>query len=60
MRYCLASDDDGHWYVIPAEKRDEWENWVQMPESTDYEAPSYAIPVDGHPTWITFERWKQE
>jgi hypothetical protein len=26
--FVLESDDDGHHYVIPVSKQDDWNNWV--------------------------------
>lgn len=45
--FCLTQDDDCHWYVIPSDKIDEWNNWIG---SEDYEngiVPEYAKSVDG-------------
>lgn len=44
-RFFLAHDDSGHRYVVPVERRDEWEAW-QEDRETD-EAPDYARRVEG-------------
>lgn len=50
MKYCLVSDDDGHDYVIPADKRDEWNRLIddEMNEAPDW---AYMISVAA----LTFE-----
>ena len=54
IRWCLDSDDDGHWYIIPVDKRGEWSTFVEDPERYGYEAPDWAISVNGHPSLVTF------
>lgn len=65
MRYRLTSDDDGHDYIIPADKLQEWrkylesfykasDNWKETPDE-----PSWATRIDGSSN-ITFENWKEE
>jgi hypothetical protein len=53
--FCLTLDDDGHWYVIPDDKRDAFNEWV---ESEDVECgltpPDWAVPVGGSPTRVRF------
>lgn len=48
--YILVSDESGHDYVIPQDKLDNWEAWVDLdsddPESWD--APDYAERVEGN------------
>lgn len=47
QRLCFVQDDDGHWYMIPASKREAFETWV---ESND---PDY----DGYYQGEDFDRY---
>lgn len=52
-RWCLTNDDDGHWYVIPADRKDDFEHWVYE-TSVDTLQPSWIWNVNGHPNNVTF------
>lgn len=45
MKYFIDCDQDGYNYLIPAEKREDWNEWNRF--DTFEEAPEYAIPIDG-------------
>ena len=49
-KYILCQDDDCHWYLIPADKKEEWNEWLDI-----YSLPKYAQKVDG-PHRLTFEK----
>lgn len=53
MRYVLQSDDDGHWYVIPAAKKDLFNEWIGGGYETQPQ-PEWAWQVGGHPNNVTF------
>ena len=57
QRWILVSDDDGHDYCIPAEKQDQFREWVESDEyESDYRGPDYAgYALGGSPTQLTFE-----
>jgi hypothetical protein len=55
--YFLSQDGSCHWYVVPAEKRAEWDAWRNIPEEDErsWEAPAFARRVDGpHAVVFTF------
>lgn len=63
MRYRLARDDDSHWYYIPADKVDEWNQYVESSsrywrernyDAETYALPEWARPIGGSPTSLTF------
>ena len=56
-RSRLVSDDDGHWFIIPADKWEEWEGWLENPETTDYTEPKWARYTNTHPSRVTFTDW---
>lgn len=60
QRFYLASDDDGHWYVVPAEKRTEWEGWIYSDAYMNGDVPEWAKAVNKSPGWVTFENWEIE
>ena len=55
---CLESDDSGHWYVIPYDKKKDWEEWEKSDDSHDGIEPIYAVRIDG-PTSIRFPWYKE-
>lgn len=57
MRYFLASDNDGHWYLVEAEKRVEWDAWCALASDDEraWEAPEFAARIVGSPENVTFE-----
>lgn len=50
MKYFLDQDEDCHWYLIPADKRAEWEAFRDDPEYL----PEWAEPLGGGPNRVEF------
>ena len=61
-RFFLARDCSNHWYLVPANKREEWNEWTNIDEddSRAWQEPEWAKRIGGHPHWITFECPKNE
>lgn len=61
QKYILNCDDDGHWYFFPIEKKEDFQQWVEIQYSEDYDNPIYGSypdwlkDVGGHPNTLTFE-----
>ncbi len=57
MRYFFDQDNDGHWYLIPAERFKEWEAFTELdPDSEEsWDVPIWANRLDGGPNLVTFE-----
>ena len=55
-RYFLTVDNSSHWYIVPVERREEWNDWREIPETDEraWFAPDYATAVDGAPGRVTF------
>ena len=55
-RYFLDQDNDGHWYVIPCENENEWEEWCNILEGDErgWQPPIFARSVGGSPRLVTF------
>lgn len=56
-RFFLGSDNDSHWYIVPACKRTEWEEFCNIPEDDErsWNVPAFAEPLGGCPSAITFQ-----
>jgi len=60
-KYILDQDDDGHWYYFPVENKQQFEDWLSVQYSDDYDNPLYGTMPDwlkevaGHPNRLTFE-----
>jgi hypothetical protein len=55
-RYFLDRDDSGHWYIVEAEFRAEWEAWNEMGDDRiSWESPKFAKILTRHPKWVEFE-----
>jgi hypothetical protein len=50
-RFYLDQDDDSHWYVIPADRATDWEDWCDSGAET---VPEWAQRVGGAHTLVTF------
>ena len=55
-RYFLGQDNDSHWYIVPDDKRAQWDAWINMrsSERLSWDAPEYAQAIGGSPGMVTF------
>ena len=64
-RFVFTKDDDGHWYVIPADKQDEaaayfdavynfWGGSSADENTTEPDRPEWLMDVGGAPSLVTF------
>lgn len=55
-RYFMTTDHDAHWYIVPTEKRMDWERWLDIDETepASWEAPAFAKRIGGSPSLVTF------
>ncbi|MGE3341541.1 MAG: hypothetical protein AB7J46_06630 [Candidatus Altimarinota bacterium] len=56
-RFRIVGDDDGHYYIIPEEKWEAWEAFLEWSE--DGVVPKFAERIN-HYSNITFSNWKKE
>jgi hypothetical protein len=56
ISYFLDSDADGHWYLVPAALRAEWDAWTDLDPETvaAWITPVWATELGGHPSAVTF------
>ncbi len=68
--FRLQSDDDGHWYVVPTAKSQEWSDWLEadtaywknLSDDTQIDAPEFpawAVRIDS-PYTIVFPAYEEE
>ena len=56
-RFFFDQDMSCHWYLVPASKREAWNEWTELDEDDDaWEPPSFEKRLDGHPNGMTFEK----
>lgn len=55
-RYRLEQDNDCHWYVIPAARQQEWDDWLAIPSDDEraWEPPDFASALGGSYSLLTF------
>lgn len=69
--YVLVKDDDGHWYVCPADKRhdaldaldkvaDYWRLTTDADGTEEPAVPDYLVPVGGAPGRVVFAHYRIE
>jgi hypothetical protein len=55
VRFMIVSDDDGHDYVIPAEKRAEWREYIEAAYGDDPpDEPEWVRAIGGSLSLLTF------
>jgi len=54
-RYFLDEDNSGHWCIVEADHRAEWEAWISLDASDEraWTTPDFARGIDG-PSRVTF------
>lgn len=66
MRLKFVSDDDGHWYAIPADKRDDFEGWVESESRWVEDEYTYTgedfekYRLNMHPSNYTFDNLEED
>jgi len=67
--YCFIPDNDGHWYIIPADKRREtydyfeklYSYWEYMPEDEDEPIePEWINKIKVGISYVTFPSYEYE
>jgi hypothetical protein len=57
-RFRLLSDDDGHYYLVPAEKEEEFNIWVDSFNDEEGDPDGYeelgAVSLGCSPTYVSF------
>jgi len=56
--YVIVSDDDGHNYVIPADKIKDWDYWLM--DACDDILPSWCKTIGGSITLVKFTNYRIE
>lgn len=55
-RFYLTTDNDGHWFIVPVSKQDEWTAWCELDQDdpSAWKYPEFAEGIGGSPTLVTF------
>lgn len=54
--YIMNTDAEGHVYIIPERREDDFNAWAHTSES-DGSHPPWADPVGGSPTLVVFPQY---
>jgi hypothetical protein len=56
-KYFLDTDNDSHWHLIEAERREDWENWCELDtdDESSWNVPDFAHSLGGGPNCVEFE-----
>lgn len=57
--FVIVSDDDGHWYIIPGEMKEEFSKWVEATNDeieTIFDFDDCRLP--GAPSWVKILAWE--
>ena len=61
-QYFLDRDNSAHWYLVEADRRDEWNRWRDLDEDnpTGWIAPPFSARLNTHLSRIVFENPKEK
>lgn len=48
QRFFISSDDSGHDYLVPVDRREDWDRWREIPSDDErsWIVPLYAVPFE--------------
>jgi ferric-dicitrate binding protein FerR (iron transport regulator) len=55
-RYFFAQDNSSHWYLVDADRREEWQRWCELDDEhpASWDVPEYAQRLEGGVSQVTF------
>lgn len=58
--HILVQDNDSHWYVIPKDKNDAWNDFCAIPSDDEraWDIPDFAEQVGGCPSLVLFKTYE--
>ena len=58
--YFLSQDNDSHWYVIPSEKEEDWNDFLDIDEDDEasWDIPDWADAIGGSPSLVRFPNYR--
>jgi hypothetical protein len=60
-RFFFEQDTLDHWYIVPAELREKWQQFYAQSTSTqDFETAFEQYRVEGSPSQYTFENPQED
>lgn len=60
MEYILTQDNDCHWHVIPLERENHFNKWLELDSGNEesWNVPGYAVRVGGCPSLVKFQMYR--
>lgn len=58
QEFIITWDNDGHSYVIPYDKEDDWDRWINSQDYDDGVIPNYAKKIGGCISRVRFTNFK--
>ncbi|MCK5610163.1 hypothetical protein KAR91_50280 [Candidatus Pacearchaeota archaeon] len=60
MEFFIDCDDDGHWYIVPEQHREQWDEWhnLNSDDENSWEVPSFAIQIGGPIDQVIFKEYR--
>lgn len=61
-RFFFAQDCDGHWFLVDADRRSDWDAWTALDgdDEAAWDAPEYAQALGGGYQGFTFTDPKED
>lgn len=58
--YFLTQDSSSHWYIVPYNRRMEWNLWAELPDDdpNGWAVPAWAIRIGGCPSKVIFKTYR--
>jgi hypothetical protein len=58
--FILSQDEDCHWYVIPADREEDWSIFRDLDpdDEKSWDVPAWAKPVGGSPSLVKFSNFR--
>lgn len=58
--YILTQDNDAHWYVIPADREDDWVDFLDIDPDDEaaWDVPDWAEQIGGSPSLVKFSGYR--
>lgn len=59
MKHCLMQDDSSHWYCIPIEYKEKFDNWAYSEDEEIYEFDFDQYRLNMHISNYCFENFEE-
>lgn len=59
-RKRIVPDESGHWYLIPADKNEAWDEFLNSEDALDGVEPEWAERLNMHQSNYSFTDWRED